>query len=75
MQTIQKMDIESISVNIAVVVSEAGTIRVAVADSNWIQQDRIHQNLLKEIREDRQLWSLKYVKVKVPYPVSREEII
>ena len=62
-----------IHVKIAVAVSEAGTVRLAVADSNWIQEERKHQQMLAEIRADKQLWSLRYLTTEVPYPVSRED--
>ena len=62
-----------IHVKIAVAVSEAGTVRLAVADSNWIQEERKHQQMLSEIRADKQLWSLRYLTTEVPYPVSRED--
>ena len=62
-----------IPVKIAIAVSEAGTVRLAVADSNWIQEERKHQQMLAEIRSDKQLWSLRYLTTEVPYPVSRED--
>ena len=62
-----------IPVKIAVAVSEAGTVRLAVANSNWIQEERKHQQMLAEIRADKQLWSLRYLTTEVPYPVSRED--
>ena len=62
-----------IPVKIAIAVSEAGTVRLAVADSNWIQEERKHQQMLAEIRADKQLWSLRYLTTEVPYPVSRED--
>ena len=62
-----------IHVKIAVAVSEAGTVRLAVADSNWIQEERKHQQMLSEIRADKQLWSLRYLTTEVPYPISRED--
>ena len=62
-----------IHVKIAGAVSEAGTVRLAVADSNWIQEERKHQQMLSEIRADKQLWSLRYLATAVPYPVSRED--
>lgn len=60
-------------VKIAVAMSEAGTVRLAVADSNWIQEERKHQQLLNEIRADKQLWSLRYITTDMPYPISSEE--
>ena len=66
-------DLPRVAVKIAVAVSEAGTVRLAVADSNWIQEERKHQQMLAEIRADKQLWSLRYLTTEVPYPVSRED--
>lgn len=66
-------DLPRVAVKIAVAVSEAGTVRLAVADSNWIQEERKHQQMLAEIRADNQLWSLRYLTTAVPYPVSRED--
>lgn len=62
-----------VRVKIAVAMSESGTVRLAVADSNWIQEERKHQQLLTEIRADKQLWSLRYIATDVPYPISSEE--
>ena len=61
-----------IHVKIAVAVSEAGTVRLAVDNSNWIQEERKHQRMLAEIRADKQLWSLRYLTTAVPYQVLRE---
>ena len=61
-----------IHVKIAVAVSEAGTVRLAVDNSNWIQEERKHQRMLAEIRADKQLWSLRYLTTAVPYRVLRE---
>ena len=66
-------DLPRVAVKIAVAVSEAGTVRLAVADSNWIQEERKHQQMLAEIRADNQLWSLRYLTTAVPYPISRED--
>ena len=66
-------DLPRVAVKIAVAVSEAGTVRLAVADSNWIQEERKHQQMLAEIRADNQLWSLRYLATAVPYPISRED--
>ena len=66
-------DLSRVAVKIAVAVSEAGTVRLAVADSNWIQEERKHQQMLAEIRADKQLWSLRYLTTAVPYPISRED--
>lgn len=62
-----------VPITIAVAMSEGGTVRLAVADSNWIQEQRKHQQMLDEIRADKQLWSLRYIKTAVPYPVSSED--
>ena len=64
---------EHIPVKVAVAMSESGRFRVCIADSNWIQEERKHQEMLDEIRQDKQLWSLKYIKTTIPYPVSIED--
>ena len=61
-----------IHVNIAVAVSEAGTVGLAVDNSNWIQEERKHQQMLAEIRADKQLWLLRDLITAVPYQVLRE---
>ena len=67
-------NIEQVPVKIAVAISEGGTIKVAVADTHWIQQDRLHKQMLEDIRNDKQLWSLRYIDTKIPYPVTRQTI-
>ncbi len=67
-------DDPKVHVKIAVAVSEAGTVKLAWANSNWIQEDRKHKAMLEEIRSDKQLWSLRYVDVNVAYPVSHEKL-
>lgn len=62
-----------VPVTIAVAMSEGGRFMLAIADSNWIQEERKHQQMLAEIRADKQLWSLRYIKTAVPYPVSTED--
>jgi len=64
---------EKVPVTIAVAVSESGLVRVAVANTHWIQQEREHTKMLEEIRGDKQLWSLKYINTTVPYPISKED--
>lgn len=61
-----------IPVTIAVAISEGGRVRVAITDTNWIQEEQKHKQMLDEIRADKQLWSLRYIKTTVPYPVSQE---
>ena len=56
-----------------IIVSEAGTVRLSVAGSNWIHEERKHQQMLAEIRADKQLWSVRYITTAVPYPMSRED--
>ena len=62
-----------VPVTIAIAMSEGGRFMVAVANSNWIQEEQKHQKMLDEIRADKQLWSLRYIKTAVPYPVSSED--
>lgn len=62
-----------VPVTIAIAMSEGGRFMVAVANSNWIQEEQKHQQMLNEIRADKQLWSLRYIKTAVPYPFSTED--
>lgn len=62
-----------VPVTIAIAMSENGTFRMAIADSNRIQEQRNYQTMLNEIRADKQLWSLRYIKTSIPYPVSSED--
>ena len=65
--------VEFIPVKIAIAVSESGRVNIAIADSNWIPDRRKYEELLSSIRNDKQLWSLRYVQTQVPYPVSSEK--
>lgn len=65
-------DIQRVPVKLAVAFSEGGTVRVCWANSNWITIEREHQKMLDEIRTSKQLWTLRYVDINMPYPVSRE---
>lgn len=64
-----------VPVTILVAMSESGRFLTCIADSNWIQENVKHNNLLQQIREDKQLWSVRYIKTSVPYPFSNEEIL
>lgn len=61
---------EHIPVKIAVAMSESGRFKVCIADSNWIQEEQKHKQLLDDIRNDKQLWSLQYITTSIPYPIS-----
>lgn len=61
-----------VTVTVCIAMSEAGRFLTAIADSGWVQEEEKHKNLLKQIREDEQLWSVKYVKTSVQYPISSE---
>jgi hypothetical protein len=63
-----------IPVTICVAMSKSGRFLVAITDSNWFQEEAKHKDLLKQVREDKQLWSVKYIKTTVPYPMSREDV-
>ena len=65
---------EHIPVKIAIAMSESGRFKVCIADSNWIQEEQKYKQMLDEIRQDKQLWSLKYITTSVPYPVSSERL-
>lgn len=64
---------ELIPVKIAVAMSESGRFLTAIADSNWIQEEQKHKDLLESIRKDKQLWSLKYISTTIPYPITTEK--
>ena len=66
---------ERVQVTIAVAMSESGMFVTSIAGSCWVQEERKHQEMLKSIREDKQLWSLKYIKTTIPFPASEEEIL
>ena len=66
-------DVQKVEVMLAIAMSEGGTFLVSVVDSHWLQEKRKYDEMLERIRNDKQLWSLKYIKTYVPYPVSRED--
>lgn len=62
-------------VTICVAMSESGRLLSAFANTNWIQEENKHKELLKQIREDKQLWSVKYIKTFIEYPITHENLI
>lgn len=61
-----------IEVHVSVAVSESGREKCHIANSNWLQEQGDYQRWLKELRHDKQLWSVKTFKVKLPMPLSFE---
>ena len=60
---------------ISIAVSESGRSECCIADDNWIQQKRKHQEFIDEKRNDKQFWHIKTVKVNVPMPISYEDMV
>lgn len=65
-------DYSKIPVTICIAMSESGRFLTAIADSNWLQEEAKHKELLNQVRNDKQLWTVKYVKTFVPYPITTE---
>lgn len=59
-------------VTICIAMSESGKFLTAIAGSNWIQEENKHKEILKQVREDKQLWTVKYIKTSVTYPITSE---
>ena len=66
--------ISTIEVCVSIAVSESGREKCHIADSNWLQEQRSYKAWVDEIRQDKQLWSIKTVKVKVPAPMQYEDM-
>jgi len=61
-----------VKVTVCIAMSESGTFLSAFANTNWLQEEKRHQDLLKRIREDKQLWSVKYIHTQINYPFLNE---
>lgn len=59
---------------VSVAVSDAGTMDCCIAESPYIQQRNKHQQWMTEKRDSRLFWSIKTVKVAVPFPLSFEDM-
>lgn len=64
----------SVAVIIAVAVNTNGRVDCRIADSVFGDDKREYETWLKELKADRVLWSIKRVKVHVPYPESYEDL-
>lgn len=65
-------DTSKVPVTVCIAMSESGTFLSAFADTNWIQEEKRHQDLLKRVRDDKQLWTVKYIKTSIAYPFTIE---
>ena len=63
-----------LEVHVTTAVSESGRVECCIADTHWIQQQRKHDQFMDDIRADKQLWSVKTIRVNVPMPVQFEDI-
>ena len=66
-------EVANVPVTVCIAMSEGGTFLSAFADTHWIQEDRKYQDLLKRAREDKQLWSVKYIRTSIQYPITTEK--
>lgn len=65
-------ELSKVPVTVCIAMSEAGTFLTAVVDSHWIQEEQRYQRLMKRVREDKQLWSVKYIRTGINYPTQTE---
>jgi hypothetical protein len=63
---------ERVPVTVCIAMSESGTLLAAFSDTHWLQEEKKHQDLLKRVREDKQLWTVKYIKTSIQYPILNE---
>jgi hypothetical protein len=70
----EKHDNSVISVMLTVAISETGRVRCCLADSMWIADREAHTAFMKEIREDKFLWTVKTIKTAIRMPFSYEDI-
>lgn len=61
-------------VSVTIAISENGIQRCCMAGSHWIQQQREHAAFLQELRNDKQLWTVKTIKVGFPMPIQFEDL-
>ena len=60
----------NVSATLCIAVSESGSFLCAFAETNNIQKEQEHKDLLKRVREDKQLWSVRYIRTSIPYPIT-----
>ena len=65
-------DMSHTPVTVCVAMSESGTFLSAFADTHWLQEEKKHQELLKQVREGKQLWTVRYIRTSIQYPISNE---
>jgi len=65
-------EVSNVPVTICIAMSESGTFLSAFTDTHWIQEERKHKDLLERVRGDKQLWSVKYIRTSIPYPITTE---
>lgn len=65
-------DTPMVAVTLCVAMSESGSLLCAIADTNHTQKEQEHKDLLKRVREDNQLWSVKYIRTLMSYPTTLE---
>ncbi len=68
------MNPTTIEVCVTIAISEGGYTRCCIANSSYLQQAREHTKFMDDLRQDKQLWHCKTIKVKLPMPVEFEDI-
>lgn len=69
------METAMLDVVVVVAVSEDGLVTASVQEECRLIQKRQHEDWLRNIREDKKLWTLKTIKTQMPMPVQYEEQI
>lgn len=67
-------EITKVSVTVCIAMSEGGTFLSSFVDTNWVQEEQRYKDMMKRVREDKQLWSVKYIRTSIPYPISSEKV-
>lgn len=62
-----------VPVTVCIAMSEGGTFLSSFVDTNWLQEEQKYKDMMKRVREDKQLWSVKYIRTSIPYPISSEK--
>lgn len=68
------MDTPQLEVYITVALSENGVTECMVAHESYVNKIRAYDEWVTTKRNDTQLWSMKTFKLKIPYPMSFEDM-
>ena len=59
---------------VVVAVSQDGQVTSSIQEECRLIQKRQHQEWLKNIQEDKKLWSMKTIRTLVPMPIQYEDM-